>query len=114
MEKYQGEDIGFCIEYENDNTEIIANWSKFQEVIAFLYTDGCTILKYSSTKRDGYNELSLISLNSYFGNIKNVDSKILSPGNLMIEVKGIINSEEKYIYKNQTGVFIRRSFIKNS
>jgi len=114
MIKFQGEDIPFRLIYKIGETVNISNWSGFQQIIAYFYTDGCEIIKFSSIVRDGYSLLELANPITYSGIIKSSDSKILAPGFLTIEIKGVVNNDEKCIDKQLTGICIQRNFIKNS
>jgi hypothetical protein len=113
MNRYQGEDIYFNIIYQKEDS-VIEDWTGFENIKAFIYTDGCKIIKYSSSVETGYNQLTMTDPTTYRGIINSSDSKQLRPGAIIIEIKATIDEAQTYIEKKITCILLRKDFIKNS
>ena len=111
MEKFQGEDIDFKLIYKKGEDFNVSDWSKFQEVIVFMYTDGCVIVRFSTITKSGYEKLNLSDSITLSGNIKSDYTKILAPGVVTIEIKAILN-DSMSIERKATGIVLKKNIIK--
>ena len=111
MEKFQGEDIDFKLIYKKGSDFNIDNWSGFQEVSVYIYTDGCMIVRFSTIEKTGYENLILLEPATLLGNIKSDHTKNLAPGVITIEIKAILNDSTR-IERKTTGIVLKKNIIK--
>jgi hypothetical protein len=112
MEKYQGEDISFRLKFQKGENANINSFADFSAITLYIYTDGCSVVKFNYPAKNGYESLSLSDNTTLTGVIPGSKTKVLSPGTLQVEVrakKGNDNMVEKRI----TGIVLIKDLIKS-
>lgn len=113
--KYQGEEIAFNIEI--DRKDVAVNLDELAEIIVYVLTDGCKVIKLSKTEKEGYITLKRNSEYQYVGIIGSNETKLLAPGVINIEINLAYTTEYadsgkwNVIQRGVLGV-LRKSLIK--
>jgi hypothetical protein len=111
MEKYQGEDISFRVKFQKGENANINSFADLSEIILYVYTDGCDIVKFSYPAKDGYETLTLVDNLTLTGVISASKTKTMAPGALRVEVRAK-NGSENMIEKRITGIVLTKDVIK--
>jgi hypothetical protein len=112
MKKYQGEDISFIVEFQKGENTNINSFIDLSEVILYIYTDGCDIVRFRYPAKNGYETLTLTDSVTLTGIISASKTKIMAPGSLRVEAK-IKKGAENMIEKKITGVIVAKDLIKS-
>ena len=110
---YQGEDISFNLEFEKGENLNINSFRDFSEIVAYMYTDGCYVAKFSTTDKSGYGKLNLVDDNTLSGILTSESTKLMSHGTLFVEINAEYQGSTNMINKKPTGIVITKNFIKS-
>jgi hypothetical protein len=112
MKKYQGEDIDISLTFQRGEDANITGFNQFSSVVVYLYTDGCTVLKFKYPNQNGYQSLTLSDNVTLKGVVSGSSTKMMRPGALCIEVKAKKDSVEM-IDRRDTGIVLVKDLIKS-
>lgn len=111
MEKYQGENIEFILNFEDRGNPELRKFTDLQSLTVYFYTEGCQVIKFHHPAKNGYITFDSVEERMIKGKMKGSDTRILSPGPLTIEIKGVANGKSM-INTKETGIMIVKDKIK--
>ncbi len=110
MIRYQSETIDFAI-YLNDGSSI-TKWSDLTKLVVYLYTSLTTIVKFTTTTTEGYNDLTISADGKTLsGTLSSADTSTMK-GGLFMDIYAMADTEKKCIRSLPTGIEIKYAPIK--